>query len=132
MTRYSLYGDLPGGHDATSVLACLIELLERVPQALRKTLTWDRGTELARHGDLAAATGVDVYFADPHSPWQRGANEHGNGILRRYVGKGTDLSVYDQSDLDKIAHRVNTMPRRLFQWESAQDRYHAATVALTV
>jgi IS30 family transposase len=130
-SRFNLTGDLPEGHDATSVLACCIELFERVPTELRLTLTWDQGTEMARHEDLAAAVGIAVFFAEPHSPWQRPSNEHFNGQLRRYVGKGTDLSVYSQQDLDVISHRLNTMPRRIHNWESAQDRYDAAVVALT-
>ncbi len=130
-SRFNLTGDLPEGHDATSVLACCIELFERVPEELRLTLTWDQGTELARHGDLAAAVGIDVFFAAPHSPWQRPSTAHFSGQLRRYVGKGTDLSVYSQQDLDVISHRLNTMPRRIHNWESAQDRYDAAVVALT-
>ena len=130
-SRYNLCGDLPEGHDATSVLACCIELLERVPAELRKTLTWDQGTEMARHPDLASAVGIDVFFAEPHSPWMRPSNENFNGLLRRYVGKGTDLSVYSQQDLDCISSRINTMPRRIHQWESALDRYTAGVVALT-
>jgi len=130
-SRLNLIGDLPEGHDATSVLACCIELIERVPTELRRTLTWDQGTEMARHGDLAAAVGIGVFFAEPHSPWQRPSNEHFNGQLRRYVGKGTDLSAFSQQDLDVISHRLNTMPRRIHHWESAQDRYDAAVVALT-
>jgi len=130
-SRYNLTGDLPEGHDATSVLACCIELIERIPEELRRTLTWDQGTEMARHPDLADAVGIDVFFAEPHSPWMRPTNENFNGLLRRYVGKGTDLSVYSQQDLDRISHRINTMPRRIHQWESAADRYDAAVVALT-
>jgi IS30 family transposase len=130
-SRLNLIGDLPEGHDATSVLACCVELLERVPTTLRRTLTWDQGTEMARHDDLAAAVGIDVFFAEPHSPWMRPSNEHFNGQLRRYVGKGTDLGTYSQQDLDVISHRINTMPRRIHQWASAQDRYDAAVVALT-
>jgi IS30 family transposase len=130
-SRLNLIGDLPEGHEATSVLACCIELLERVPATLRRTLTWDQGTEMARHDDLAGAVGIEVFFAEPHSPWMRPSNEHFNGQLRRYVGKGTDLSVYSQRDLDVISQRLNTMPRRIHQWESAQDRYDAAVVALT-
>jgi IS30 family transposase len=130
-SRFNLTGDLPGGHCAENVLACCIELFERVPEELRRTLTWDRGTEMARHADLESATGLEVFFADPHSPWQRPSNEHFNGTLRRYVGKGTDLSVFTPKDLDKISHRINTMPRRIFKWASASDRYNAAVVALT-
>jgi IS30 family transposase len=130
-SRFNLVGELAGGNGATSVLACCIELFERVPPALRKTLTWDQGREMARHEDLAAAVGLDVFFAEPHSPWLRGTNENFNGLLRRYVGKGTDLYAFSQRDLDRISHRINTMPRRIHQWASAQDRYDAAVVALT-
>ena len=86
---------------------------------------------MACHEDLDSAVNIDVYFADPHSPWQRPSNEHFNGTLRRYVGKGTDLSIYSQDDLDVISHRINTMPRRIFRWASAEDRYNAAVVNLT-
>jgi IS30 family transposase len=94
--RLNLIGDLPKGHDAARVLACCTELLERVPAMLRRTLTWDQGTEIARHDDLASAVGTDVSFAEPHSPRMRPSNEHVNTQLRRYVGKGTDLSIYSQ------------------------------------
>ena len=130
-SRFNLLGDLPGGHNATNVLACIIELFDRVPPQLRRTLTWDQGTEMARHTDVEDATGLKVFFADPHSPWQRPSNEHFNGTARRYVGKGTDLSVFAPKDLDKISHRINTMPRRIFNWASAADRYNDAVVALT-
>ena len=86
---------------------------------------------MARHHELATFVDIDVYFADKHSPWQRSFNENFNGLLRRYVGKGTDLSVYSPEDLEAISHRINTMPQRIFQWESAADRYNAAVVALT-
>ena len=82
-------------------------------------MTWDQGREMARHGDLTALTGIDVYFAEPHSPWQRPTNENGNGLLRRYVGKGTDLAVYTPADLRAIEDRVNTMPRRIHRWATA-------------
>jgi len=130
-SRMNMLGNLPEGHDAESVLACLIELFERVPPAMRKTLTWDQGREMSRHDELAGAVDMDVYFAEPHHPWQRGSNEVFNGLVRRYVGKGTNLSVFYQKHLDAISHRINTMPRRLHQWESAKDRYDAAIVALT-
>ena len=130
-SRFNLLGDLPDGHDATSVLACLIELLERVPSSMRRTLTWDQGREMARHHELAGAVDIDVFFAEPHHPWQRGTNENFNGLVRRYVGKGTNLSAWSQQDLDRISHRINTMPRRLHRWDSAKDRYDAAVVALT-
>jgi IS30 family transposase len=130
-SRLNLLGDLPEGHDAESVLACLIELLERVPASMRRTLTWDQGREMARHDELARAVDIGVFFAEPHHPWQRGSNENFNGLVRRYVGKGTNLSAYSQQDLDRISLRINTMPRRLHEWDSAKDRYDAAVVALT-
>ena len=130
-SRFNLIGVLADDHGAENVLTCCTQLLKRVPAELRRSLTWDQGREMAGHKDLDAAVGIDIYFADPHSPWQRPSNEHFNGQLRRYVGKGTDLSVYSQEDLDAISLRINTMPRRILKWASAEDRYNAAVVALT-
>jgi IS30 family transposase len=130
-SRFNLIGELAGGNGAKSVMARCIELFERVPPPLRKTLTWDQGREMTCHVDLAAAVGLDIFFAEPHSPWLRGTNENFNGLLRRYVGKGTNLYAFSQGDLDRISYRINTMPRRIHQWASAKDRYDAAVVALT-
>ena len=129
-SRHCRLADLPEGHGAEATLAALIELLERIPEPLRRTLTWDRGSEMAEHAALAATVGIDVYFAEPHSPWQRPTNENGNGLLRRYVGKGTDLGVYTPDDLHKIETRLNTMPRRTLNWATSTDVYTAA-VAMT-
>lgn len=129
-SRYLLLADLPNGHGATDTLAALVELFERVPEHLRRTLTWDQGREMAQHATLADTVGIRVYFADPHSPWQRPTNENGNGLIRRYVGKGTDLNVYTPADLRAIEHRINTMPRRIHHWSTAHDLYTAA-VAMT-
>ena len=126
-SRYLWLADLPDGHGAEAVLAALIELIERIPEPRRHTLTWDQGREMAGHADLAAATGIDVYFAEPHSPWQRPTNENGNGLLRRYVGKGTDLNAYGVQDLRRIETRINTMPRRSLGWATAADVYATAT-----
>jgi len=125
-SRYCWLADLPEGHGAEAVLAALIETIERMPELAQLSLTWDQGREMACHHLLTAATGIDVFFADPHSPWQRPTNENGIGLLRRYVGKGTDLGVYSQSDLRAIETRLNTMPRRSLGWSTAHDVYTAA------
>ena len=88
-------------------------LLQTVAPAMRKTMTYDRGSEMARHRDLAAANGIQVYFADPYSPWQRGSNENANGLVRDYLPKGTDLSGISQDELNVIANRLNERPRRI-------------------
>ncbi len=119
-----------GRHDADATLAALAELFERIPQQLRRSLTWDQGREMARHAALAQQAGIAVYFADPHSPWQRPTNENGNGLLRRYLPKSTDLSRHTPDDLRRIEHRLNTMPRRSLHWSTANQVYNAA-VAMT-
>jgi len=86
---------------------------------------------MARHAELSVKPRIDIFFAEPHHRWQRPSNEAFNGLLRRYVAKGTNLAVYSQSDLDAISHRINTMPRRIHHWRSAADRYSPAVVALT-
>ncbi|MGH7477935.1 MAG: IS30 family transposase, partial [Longimicrobiales bacterium] len=129
-SRHLWLADFPEDHGAEATLAALAEILDRIPESLRRTLTWDQGREMARHAELAELCGIDVYFAEPHSPWQRPTNENGNGLIRRYVGKSTDLSRYTAQDLRVIEHRVNTMPRRSLHWSTAHDVYHAA-VAMT-
>jgi IS30 family transposase len=100
------------GKDSESVVKALVRQVQRLPQGLMASLTWDRGMELAYHKRFSVATDVDVYFCDPQSPWQRGSNENTNGLLRQYFPKGSDLSTYSQSDLDAIALRLNTRPRK--------------------
>ena len=117
-------------HGAQATCGAMTELLERIPEHLRLTLTWDQGREMAQHDQLSKVTGIDIYFADPHSPWQRPTNENGNGLLRRYVGKGTNLATYTNDDLRRIENRLNTMPRRSLHWLTANDVYNEG-VALT-
>jgi len=115
----------PEGHAAQGTLACLLELFDRVPGRLRRSLTWDQGREMTDWQLLEDGLEMAVYFCDPHAPWQRPTNENTNRQLRRWLPKGTDLSRFPQPRLDEIAHHLNTMPRRLHQWSSANDRYHA-------
>jgi IS30 family transposase len=94
---------------------------ENVPEPLRKTLTYDRGTEMARHAQLTHNTGIKVYFADPYSPWQRASNENANGLIRQYLPKGTDLSGHSQDELNEIAERLNNRPRKILDFETPNE-----------
>jgi IS30 family transposase len=106
------------GKDSESVVKALVRQVQRLPQGLMASLTWDRGMELAYHKHFSVATDVDVYFCDPQSPWQRGSNENTNGLLRQYFPKGSDLSAYSQSDLDAVALRLNTRPRKTLGFQT--------------
>ena len=106
-------------------------ILNRVRKPMRKTLTYDQGKEMSRHKDLTAATGVAVYFADPHSPWQRGSNENANGLIRQYLPKGTDLSGLTQDDLDAIAYKLNTRPRKILGFKMPLEVYAEQMAALS-
>jgi transposase, IS30 family len=109
-SRYVVLVPLPRGYKAPLVRDALIEALNRFPPGLRRTLTWDRGRELFWHEQITAATGTTVYFADAHSPWQRGSNENTNGLLRQYFPKHTDLS-HDTRIITQVAHELNCRPR---------------------
>ena len=115
------------GKDTQTVVQALTQHVQRLPAGLMATLTWDRGLELAAHRTFSIATGVQVYFCDPQSPWQRGTNENTNGLLRQYLPKGTDFSGYTQAQLDAIARELNTRPRKTLGY-----RTPAATLAATV
>lgn len=122
------------GTDAVSARQGFTRKLTRVPAPLRKTLTYDRGKEMAEHERLAQRLAIRVFFADPHSPWQRGTNENTNGLLRQYLPKGTDLSGYTQRALNTIAHRLNTRPRQCLHWATPLEVFtqlrHHSPVAL--
>src|SRR5439155_2447258 len=111
-TRYVLLVRLPSGRSAAAVRDALAERIVTLPDQLRRSLTWDRGKEMADHLGFTVDTGVQVYFCDPHSPWQRGSNENTNGLLRQYFPKGTDLSIISQEQLDDVARELNDRPRQ--------------------
>jgi transposase, IS30 family len=115
-TRFVLLVALPGGRAPEHVRTRLAEQILTLPGQLRRTLTWDRGKEMAQHVQFTVDTGVQIYFCDPHSPWQRGSNENTNGLLRQYFLKGTDLSGYSQADLDAVAAELNDRPRQTLGW----------------
>jgi IS30 family transposase len=122
------------GTDAASAYQGFTKKLRHVPVLLRKTLTYDRGKEMADHERLAHRLAIQIFFADPHSPWQRGTNENTNGLLRQYLPKGTDLSRYTQRQLNAIAHRLNTRPRKCLDFATPLEVYahlrHHSPVAL--
>jgi len=123
-SRFVMLLKVPGSDTAT-VVGALTRHIGRLPAELRRSLTWDRGKEMAAHKAFTVATDVQVYFCDPRSPWQRGSNENTNGLLRQYFPKGTDLSSISQAHLNKIALRLNQRPRKTLGFESPADRLNA-------
>jgi IS30 family transposase len=121
-TRFVILTEL--GNDATTenVTAKIAEQIVRLPEHLRLSLTWDQGREMSRHREFTVATGVRVYFCDPHSPWQRGSNENTNGLLRQYFPKGTDLAVHGQLELDRVAAQLNRRPRQTLDWHNPAEK----------
>ncbi len=121
-TGYLTLLHLPGGHTADAVAAAVIARMTVLPGWFARTLTWDRGTEMARHARITAETGISVYFADPHAPWQRGSNENLNGLLREYLPKGTGLSPYTAAQLLDIENELNDRPRKRFGWHTPREQ----------
>jgi IS30 family transposase len=119
-------GPALAGHGAEAVHNAIVEQITTLPGQLRRSLTWDQGSEMAQHAQLRIETGLEVYFCDPHSPWQRGTNENTNGLLRQYFPKATDLSRYGAEDLAAVANALNTRPRKTLDWRTPAetlDRY---------
>ena len=116
-SRYVVLVSLPDGRTAPHVRAALTRQLTRLPAELRRTLTWDQGKEMADHVRFSVDTNINVYFCDPHSPWQRGSNENTNGLLRQYFPKTADLSIYTRADLASVARQLNTRPRQTLGWK---------------
>jgi IS30 family transposase len=128
-TRYLMLVKI-ASKDSETVVNALIKHVRKLPQELYKSLTWDRGTEMAEHKRFTVATDIQVYFCDPQHPWQRGSNENTNGLLRQYFPKGTDLSVYSQAKLNAVARRLNERPRKTLNFDTPAERFHQ-TVAST-
>ena len=122
-SRYVMLAKVPN-KDTQSVVSALIKQADKLPRELYKSLTWDRGKELADHRRFTLATDVDVYFCDPQSPWQRGSNENTNRLLRQYFPKGTDLSVHSQAHLNKIARQLNERPRKTLQFATPAEKFN--------
>jgi len=120
-----------GGYGAVAMAQALTEQMSTLPEALRRSLTWDRGKELAQHVALSVQTGLEVYFADPHSPWQRGTNENMNGLLRQYFPKGTDLARWDARELAAVAAALNERPRKVLSWRTPAEAFAEHLQSLT-
>jgi IS30 family transposase len=127
-TRYVMLAKVTN-KDTHTVVSALIKQARKLPNELYKSLTWDRGKELTDHRRFTLATNIDVYFCDPQSPWQRGSNENTNGLLRQYFPKGTDLSVYPQAHLNKVARQLNERPRQTLQFETPAERFNACVAS---
>jgi IS30 family transposase len=129
-SRFLMLIKVPG-KDTAVVVAALSKHVRKLPATLRRSLTWDRGLEMAKHKEFTVATDVQVYFCDPQSPWQRGTNENTNGLLRQYFPRRTELSSYTQADLDKVALRLNQRPRKTLGFQTPANKLQAS-VASTV
>ena len=127
-SRFTLLVKVPS-KDTATVVAALTRHIRKLPASLRRSLTWDRGLEMAKHKSFTVDTRVNVYFCDPQSPWQRGTNENTNGLLRQYFPKKTDLSAYSQADLDKVALRLNQRPRKTLGFETPASKLQASVAS---
>jgi len=131
-SRFVLLLHLPGGYGPGQVASAMTAAMGGLPAALRRSLTWDQGAEMAGHAQIAVATDLDIYFCDPHSPWQRGSNENTNGLLRQYFPKGTNLAVHSAEHLAAVADQLNSRPRKTLGWKTpaqALDEFLAGAAA---
>lgn len=127
-SRYVMLAKVTG-KDTETVVTALIEHAQQLPGELYRSLTWDRGLEMADHKRFTLATDIAVYFCDPKSPWQRGSNENTNGLLRQYFSKKTDLSVHSQQHLDAVARQLNGRPRQTLEFETPAERFSACVAS---
>jgi IS30 family transposase len=125
-TRFVLLAPLPDTHRAVDLQAVLTPMIASLPEQIRKTLTWDQGREMAEHAQIAIDAGINIYFCDPHSPWQRGSNENTNGLLRQYWPKGCDMRNLTQADCDQVALSLNTRPRQTLGWKTPREALNEA------
>jgi IS30 family transposase len=125
-TRYAMVVGLPDGNKADAVARALIDHLGRLPPHLRRSLTWDRGGEMAQHSAITAALSLPVFFCDPHHPWQRGTNENTNRLLRQYLHKNADLATFSQEELNAVAAKLNHRPRRVLDWATPAEAFGVA------
>jgi IS30 family transposase len=128
-TRYVMLMKV-AGKDTETVINALIKNARKLPEELYKSLTWDRGKEMADHKRFTLATDIQVYFCDPQNPWQRGSNENTNGLLRQYFPKGTNLSGYSQAKLNAVARRLNERPRKTLNFETPAERFHQLVASI--
>jgi IS30 family transposase len=127
-TRYVMLAKVKN-KDTESVVSALTKQSKKLPDELYKSLTWDRGKELADHERFILETAINIYFCDPRSPWQRGSNENTNGLLRQYFPKGTDLSVHSQTKLNAVARQLNERPRKTLEFETPAQRFSACVAS---
>lgn len=131
-SRFVLLAPLPGKHTAEIARMNLAEMIATLPLTLRKSIAWDRGSEMAQHAQFGIETGIPIYFCDPQSPWQRGTNENTNGLLRQYWPKGSDLRHMTQAECDDVALRLNTRPRKTLQWNNPTETLNELLAATAV
>jgi IS30 family transposase len=130
-TRFVMLLHLPDRHTAPEVERAMLAAITEMPERLRGSVTWDQGSEMSNHASISLASGMDIYFCDPHSPWQRGSNENTNGLLRQYFPKGTDLSVHDADELRRVADELNDRPRQTLGWRSPRQALNELLLATT-